>query len=333
MSLYPENKPFESGFFDTGDGHSSLYYERHGNPRGRPVVYLHGGPGAGCSFQEYRMFNPNHFNVLIFDQRGAGKSRPHASIDNNSISHLVGDIDRLRQKFGHQKWSIAGGSWGSALAMFYATQYPQHVDRMILRGVFFADQKGACHIIEEDGIAKTQRNTFFDDYLNFIPLEERQQGLSHAYYNRLTSGNRAVEIEAATLFNLWDASIVTFAPHPGWPNELRNKPEESLALSRTFFHFAIHEFDDKNRSNLLAKMSELTIPINIIHGRQDYICPVENAEILHKHCPGSTLQIFERCGHSQKEEPLLNAFLKMTDRWMKEDSPRTFFGFKPKLAY
>jgi proline iminopeptidase len=319
--LYPENKPFDSGSFDTGDGHS-IYYERHGNPQGKPVVYLHGGPGAGCSFREYRLFDPSHFNILLFDQRGSGKSLPYAGIANNDIHHLVEDLDKLRQNFGYGQWSITGGSWGSALAMLYAAKYPRHIDRMLLRGIFFADRKGADYIIEEDGAAKTRRSPLFDDYRNFIPAAERRHGLKQAYYNRLISENKAAELEAATLFNLWDTSIATYIPRQDWLDDVRQKPGENLALSRIFFHFAVHEFDNQNREHLLSRMAESKIPLDIIHGRQDYICPVENAEELHRRCPGSRIQIPDQCGHSQMEQPLLVAFLKVTDRWVKEDRAR-----------
>lgn len=133
MNLYPENKPFDSGYLNVGDGHA-LYYERQGNPQGKPVVYLHGGPGGGCGFSEYRMFNPDHFNVLMFDQRGSGKSIPYASTHANDIPHLVKDIEKFRKHCGVKSWSVCGGSWGSALGMFYADKHEKRVDRMLLRG-------------------------------------------------------------------------------------------------------------------------------------------------------------------------------------------------------
>lgn len=297
----------------------SLYYERHGNPAGAPVVCLHGGPGGGSTFNEYRLFDPDHFNVLIFDQRGSGKSHPYASIENNSIAHLTDDIDRLRRHFGHEKWSIAGGSWGSALTMFYAAKYPQHVVRMLLRGIFFADRRGADYLIEEDGAAKTCRNAFFDDYQNFIPATERAIGLKQAYYNRVTSDDKETALRAALLFKLWDISIATLIPRQDWLDKARRDLESNLALSRIFFHFTMHEYDDDHREYLINRMAESGIPLDIIHGQRDDICPLENAEDLHRRCPGSTLDTPSQCGHSQLEEPLLESFLKITHRWMRND--------------
>ena len=209
-TLYKETAPYEKGLFPVGDGHE-LYYERFGNKNGIPIIYLHGGPGAGCSFSEYCLFNLDYCNVLLFDQRGAGKSVPYAETKNNSIDKLVEDIETFLQHIGVDQWTICGGSWGSALGMFYATKYPQYVEQMLLNGIFFADQTGAQHIIEENGSAKENLNKYFEAYRDYIPKTERKDGLMLPYYKRLMSPDIDQSVEAARLFDMWDTSIISYS--------------------------------------------------------------------------------------------------------------------------
>lgn len=317
VAVYPERPACDSGFLPVGDGHA-LYFERHGNPAGAPVIYLHGGPGGGCSFQEYRWFNPDYYNVILFDQRGAGKSTPHAGIQANSVSHLVEDIERLRAHFGVERWAVAGGSWGSALAMLYAARHPQNVERLLLRGIYFADRGGEDNIIEEFGVARAHRNQWFDEYRALVPHIPPGAPITQAYYELLMSPDKAVAVEAARRFDLWDTSIATAQPRPELIAEISKNPEESLPLSRFFFHFSVHEFRDALRNEILEGMKKFPGPVDIIHGRLDYICPVENAIILHEAVPHSRLQIVEDAGHSMREPGIRDAFISVTDRWAAE---------------
>jgi proline iminopeptidase len=319
--LYPEQQPYESGYYDVGGGHL-LAFNRYGNPSGKPVVYLHGGPGAGTSW-EYKLFHPDHYNILLFDQRGAGASTPYAEIKNNSIEDLVTDIEKLRVETNVEQWSIAGGSWGSALGMFYAAKYPKRVSRMLLRGIFFADSIGAKHIIEADGAAARHRNLVFDAYEKFIPENERRNGLMLPYYNRLMLGNAEGAVEAAWLFDRWDTSIASIEPKPEWLADIDANPMASLALSRLFFYYSVHYFHEQNHPYLLNAMKQLDVPVAIIHGRQDHICPVENAAELHAVCKNSSLDIIENCGHTMAELGLRKAFLSITDGWMRSDDTRS----------
>lgn len=313
--LYPEQSPYDSGFFDVGDGHQ-LHYARYGNPKGEPVVYLHGGPGGGCTF-EYRLFNPDHYSVLLFDQRGAGKSLPFAETAHNTISALVGDIEKLRKHFGIERWHVAGGSWGSALGMFYALRHPAHVEKMLLRGIFFGDSDGARYIIDEDGAAAAHRNQWFEDYLGHIPAAERASGLTMPYYRRLHSEDKAVAVEAARLFWLWDTSIATLSPRPDILDRIKDNPEGALPLSRIFFHYVVHEFQRGHKKLLLDGMGKLSHSVDIIHGREDKITPVANAIQLHGFCKNSRLNIVENCGHSMLEPALQQAARTITDKWME----------------
>lgn len=310
--------PFEKGYIGVGGGHS-LYFERHGNPHGIPVVWLHGGPGGGCSFNEHKYFNLDHYDLLIFDQRGAGKSTPFASTEENSIDLLIDDIEVLRRHFKHKSWHVAGGSWGSALALLYTLKYPKSVDRLLLRGIFFADRKGAYHIIEPDGAAaRFQHMKWFQDYRDLIPEAERAQGLMIPYYNRLTKGDRDVAVEAALRFMLWDTAICTLEPCQDFLDKIQADPQASLALSRIYFHYIVHEFDDANRNKILDGFAKLDIPVDIVHGMQDWICPVENAQALHRACRNSNLKILENCGHSMIEPAMQQAFRLISDRWAEE---------------
>lgn len=318
-TLYPETAPRETGFLDVGDGHQ-LYYERFGNPQGRPVIYLHGGPGGGCSFAEYRMFHPDHFDVLLFDQRGSGKSTPYAATNANSIESLVGDIEKFRQHLGVQQWHVCGGSWGSALAMSYAAAHPDRVERMLLRGIFFAEHKGAIHITEAPHLTADKQTSFYQDYIDLIPEDERlRDGLTNAYAKRLKADDPATAIEAARRFYVWDTAIATWELKQDWIDDANKDPQSTLALSKIWFHFVENHFKDENRDRLLQAMSKLTVPVDIIHGADDKICPVQNAYDLNRVCKNSTLLVPTSCGHSQAEPALLQGFIEITNRWMVED--------------
>ena len=314
--LYPEYAPYDSGFYDTGDGHT-LYYARFGNPNGKKAVYLHGGPGGGCSFQEYRMFDPAHFDILIFDQRGAGQSRPYASITNNSIRHLVEDIDGLRRHFDIKSWSVCGGSWGSALAMFYTAAYPMHIERLLLRGICFADTDGADFI--NDARGNNAANQYFEAYKHYIPPDERDGGLMAPYYKRVISPDADIALAAAVKFTLWDTSVVSYTFPKEDMEKIVENPQSILALARIWFHFCAHEFTNEHRNYLLKAMSDFDRPVHIIHGLQDYLCRPESAVTLHSVCQNAALHLFNECGHTQAEPQLRKAFIDITNNWRDND--------------
>lgn len=315
MTLYPESKPYETGYFEVGSGHQ-LYYERHGNPQGEPVVYLHGGPGAGCRYNEYRFFDCAHYNVLLFDQRGAPRSKPFAGVEDNNVSALVGDLEKMRVKFGFDSWTVTGGSFGSTLGMFYAVMHPTRVKRLLLRGVFFGDGEGDRNLIDATGPLERSRNEWFIEYRDHIPAAERAHGLALPYYNRLMSDDMTVVTEAARLFMRYDASIATKDPQLDVLEQIDQNPQASIPISRLFFHFSINEFMKNDyKPFLLHEIAKLKMPIEIIHGRQDWICPVESAIELHERCPNTQLTIVEGAGHGMVEPGLQQAFIKITDCW------------------
>ncbi len=330
MKPYPAISPFDTGLLPVGNGHA-LYYEQAGNPEGKAVVYLHGGPGAGCSFEESRLFNPDHYRVIMFDQRGAGKSTPSASVDHNTIQDLIEDLEKLRVHLGVERWSVAGGSWGSTLALLYAQQHPDCTERLLLRGIFFGDDEGAAHIIE-DGGANRKRDDFFAQYQTLVPAKERNNGLLVSYYNLLVGDDYDQAVEAAKRFDLWDTSIATSTVNHEWLKAIEQNPEASLPLSRIFFHFARHEFVAQNRQSILTPNDALkTTSIDIIHGEVDLICPVENARALHAVYPNSYLHIIPDNGHVMTEPGIGSKFLEITERWLKEDVQKSLPILDQKL--
>ncbi|PZQ45649.1 MAG: hypothetical protein DI551_06790 [Micavibrio aeruginosavorus] len=309
--MYAEIKPYDEGFLDVGDGYS-LAYGRFGNPGGPKIIYLHGGPGAGCAWNEYRYFDPSYYDVVLFDQRGSGKSVPLGERKANSTDCLVGDIEKLRTYFGYDRWIVAGGSWGSCLAMEYAAKHADRIDRMLLRGIFFGDKEGAEYIPEGD--AYTRDNVWFREYEALVPDDLKEKSLSYAYYEMLDRGEN-LAMEAAIRFNRWNASLATSIPRVDLIEEVEENLAETLANSRMYFHFAVNEFFHQKRERLLDVMKNFKGAVDIVHGRQDYICSVENAYQLDAVCPNSHLHVIENCGHSMAEPLLKEAFVRISDGW------------------
>ena len=208
--LYPAIEPYRTGYLDVGEGHR-LYWEQCGNPEGKPAVFLHGGPGAGCSPDHRRLFDPEIYNILLFDQRGCGRSTPHASLEANTTWHLVADIERLREVAGVEKWLVFGGSWGSTLALAYAQAHPDRASELVLRGIFTFRQ------MELDWFFQSGASYLFPDqwesYLAPIPEAERGD-LVAAYHRRLTSEDPAVQLEAAKAWSGWEGATITLLPDP-----------------------------------------------------------------------------------------------------------------------
>ncbi len=314
--MYPEIKPYDSGYLDVGDGHR-LYYEQCGNPQGKPALFLHGGPGGGTSPDCRRLFDPRKYRIILFDQRGCGRSQPFASIANNTISDIIGDIERLRHFMAVEKWMIVGGSWGSALAMLYAGRHYEAVSGIVVSGVSLADLEGVNWFVEEGGASRLMPD-WFAPYRDFIPPENRHHGLAKAYYDILVNGadNDEMTIRAAKIFDVWDTSLLRHNVRHDMIQDIRDNPEASLALARIFYHFVLHEYKAGNRWRILDGARNLAhIPCEIVHGRYDLICPAENAWALHHAYPGSVLTIIQDGGHSILDPGLSQKVIEITDRW------------------
>jgi proline iminopeptidase len=308
--LYPAIEPYQTGRLDTGDGHS-VYWELCGNPQGKPVVFLHGGPGGGCSPDHRRLFDPARYRILLFDQRGCGRSTPHASLDNNTTWHLVDDIERLRVLTGADTWQVFGGSWGSTLALAYAEAHPDRVSALVLRGIFMVRrwellwyyQHGASLFFPE----KWERT------LAILAPDERADVMG-AYRRRLTDPDPAVRLEAARRWSLWEGETVHLLPNPG--SAAFGEEHFALAFARIENHYFMHAGFFDADDQLLRHADRLRdIPGVIIHGRYDMCCPVQNAWDLSKAWPKGELQIVEGAGHAYDEPGILNALVTATDRF------------------
>ncbi len=304
---FPEIEPFQSWFMDTGDGHR-LYVEQSGNPEGKPVVFLHGGPGGGTNPGQRRLFDPDAYHIILFDQRGCGRSTPHASVEHNTTWLLVEDIERIRESLDIDRWQVFGGSWGSTLALAYAETHPERVSELVLRGIFMLRpyeltwfyQEGASNIFPD----------VWERYLEPIPEDERGD-LMAAYHRRLFGDDEAARIEAARAWSLWEWSTSALRPNvePG-------TDEEYLAFARIENHYFVNKGFFDRPDQLLENANRLRdIPTTIVHGRYDVICPVRNAWELHKAIPHSDLVIVPDAGHSVWEPGITSALIDATNRY------------------
>jgi proline iminopeptidase len=307
--FYPEIEPFHSGYFQVSDIHS-IYFEESGNPHGKPVVFLHGGPGAGCGSIHRRFFDPAFYRIVLFDQRGAGKSTPYASLEENTTWDLVEDIEKIRKNLGIDRWIVFGGSWGSTLALSYAITYPAQVIGLILRGIFL------CRKSEIDWFYQGGASNIFPDawekYLAPIPVEERNN-LVQNYYNRLTSPTESVQLEAAIAWSVWEASTSKLYTDID-AIEKYEDPHTALAFARIEAHYFIHSAFMPSDSYLLECASRIKhIPCRIIQGRYDMVCPITTAWDLNRVMPSIDLRIIPDAGHSAMEPGIASQLIQATD--------------------
>ena len=308
-TLYPEIEPFDSGGLEVGDGHS-LYWERCGTRGAKPAVFLHGGPGAGCSPAHRRQFDPERYDVLLFDQRGCGRSTPHASLEANTTWHLVDDIERLRALMGVERWLVFGGSWGSTLALAYAQTRPERVSELVLRGIFTFRQReldwlylyGASEVYPDK----------WEEFLAPIPLEERGD-LVAAYQRRLTDPDPEVQLAAAKAWSKWEAETVTLLPSPEVIGQ-HTSDRFAVAIARIENHYMVHR-GWLEEGQLLAGADRLrNIPGVIVQGRYDMCTPPSTAWDLHHAWPEAELEIVHG-GHLFSEPAVLDGLIRAADRF------------------
>jgi proline iminopeptidase len=307
-TLYPPIKPYAQHELEVGSPHK-LYVEECGNPNGIPVLFVHGGPGAGCSVDDRRFFDPELYRVVLFDQRGCGRSVPHASLENNTTQDLIADMEQIRQFMKISRWMLFGGSWGSTLSLAYAQTYPEQVMGLVLRGIFLCRQQdlnwfykeGASHIFAD----------YWDLFVKYIPREERSD-LIEAYYQRLTGQDELARMGAAKNWAQWEAHCATLQPSKDVVNKLAN-PHTAMSLARIETHY----FRNKiflAENDLITNAPKLAnIPGVIIHGRYDMCCPLDNALKLHKVWSQSELHIIRDAGHSSMEPGTTCALIRATD--------------------
>jgi len=315
-TLYPPIEPYRSGRLDVGDGHS-LYWEMSGNPAGKPAVFLHGGPGAGCSPAHRRLFDPERYNVLLFDQRGCGRSTPHASLEANTTWDLVADIERLRAVAGVESWLVFGGSWGSTLALAYAEAHPERATGLILRGIFTF-----CRY-EVDWLYKAGASSIYPDkWEAFVaPIPQGERGdLVEAYRRRLHSADPAVQTEAARAWSRWEAETITLLPNPRLIDEAVND-RYAVAIARIENHYMAN-LGWLEEGQLLRDIDRIRhLPCTIVQGRHDCCTPPQAAWELHKAWPEADLRIVPDGGHAFSEPGILDGLVRATDEMAAKSSP------------
>lgn len=310
-SFFPEIEPYRVFEFPVSDLHT-LYVEEVGNPDGQPVVFLHGGPGGGCSPLHRRLFDPEHYRAVLFDQRGAGRSTPHFCLEENTTWDLVEDIEKLRRHLGIDKWVVFGGSWGVTLALAYAEAYPQSVSALILRGVFLCRPEEIRWFYQEGGTSCLYPD-FWESYVAQV-VPEKRQNMVQSYYELLTSPDESVRLAAARAWSGWEGSTVKLVPNPELISHFE-EPHQALSMARIECHYFVNNCFFRKENQLLADVERIRhIPTWIVHGRYDVVCPVKNAWDLHRAFPEASLRIIPDAGHAFDEPGILDALLDALER-------------------
>lgn len=308
--FYPEIEPFETGFLDVGDGHT-IYWERVGTRGAKPAVFLHGGPGGGTSPTQRRLFDPALYDVLLFDQRGCGKSTPHAGLDANTTWHLVADMERLRSLMGVEKWLVFGGSWGSTLALAYAETHPEQVSELVLRGIYTLTRA------ELDWYYQFGVSEMFPDRWELFQapiLENERHDMMGAYRRYLTGTDKKKQLECAIAWSTWEGATITLLPNPDYAAHF-GEDDYAIAFARIENHFFVHA-GWLEEGQLLRDAHKLKdIPGVIVHGRYDMPCPAKYAWQLHKAWPKADFHLIEGAGHAYLEPGILDQLIRATDRF------------------
>jgi proline iminopeptidase len=307
LGLFPEIKPYSSGFLTLGNGHE-MYWEQSGNPDGVPILFIHGGPGGGTNPFQRRFFDPDHYRIILYDQRSAGKSSLLGSVEHNTLPLLIEDIEKLRKHLSVERWHLFGGSWGSTLALSYASEHPQRCISMILRGIFLLEQE------EIDWWLYGIRNIFpeaWEQFAHFIPESERGDLLT-AYHKRLMGSDPAIALQAAIHWGLYENACSSLIPNYETITTNEQKAQV-LALSRLECHY----FRDQKISpenSLLTKVDKFrAIPSVIIHGRYDVICPLNTAHRLHQAWPEADYIVVPDGGHSSLDPTIRSRLIEATE--------------------
>jgi proline iminopeptidase len=310
-TLYPASEPLRHGYLRVSDVHE-IYYEECGNPAGKPAVFLHGGPGAGSDKRARQFFDPHHYRIVVFDQRGCGRSRPSASLIENTTWHLVADIERLRRHLGIERWLVFGGSWGSTLALAYAETHPDRVTELVLRGIFL------LRYAEIRWFYQHGESAVFPDrweaYRDAIPPDERDDFIS-AYYRRLTGTDHRIALVAAKAWSVWEASTSFLF---GSADTVKNWSQDNfaLAVARIECHYFVNRGFMRSESQLLDDVSRIRhIPATIVQGRYDMVCPATSAWDLHRAWPEADLRMVPDAGHSAFEPGNTHELVAATDRY------------------
>ena len=307
-TLYPAIEPFDSGHLQVDERHC-LYYEQCGNPQGKPVVILHGGPGGGCSPKMRQFHDPAHYRIVLFDQRGSGRSSPHADLVNNTTWHLVADIEKLRDTLRIDRWQVFGGSWGSTLSLAYAQAHPQRVAELVLRGIFLL-RRWELEWFYQNGASRLFPDAW-ERYIAVIPPVERHDLIS-AFHRRLTSQDERVQLAAARAWSVWEGATSLLRTDEHFVDSHQD-PRFALAFARIENHYFVNGGFFEVEDQLLRDAHRIAdIPGVIVHGRYDVVCPLANAWDLHKAWPKARLEISPTSGHSAFEAENVDALVRAT---------------------
>jgi proline iminopeptidase len=310
LTLYPPLKSYDSGFLRADNIHT-LYYEQSGNPDGVPVVFLHGGPGAGSQPKHRQFFDPQHYRIVIFDQRGAGLSKPHGELTENTTDNLVTDIERLRQHLGINRWHVFGGSWGSTLALTYAIRHQERVLSLTLRGIFLMRQPEIDHFLHG---MRTIYPEAWDDFMALLSADE-QRDVLNSYHRRLTHPDPKIHMPAARKWSAYESACLRLIPEEPAPAVSNSEEYDAFAyaIARLECHYFVHNrFDpDDYLLNNIHKIRH--IPGVIVQGRYDIICPAVTAHELHKHWPEAEFIIVPDAGHAASEPGITSALVNATN--------------------
>ena len=310
-TLYPAIEPNRSGYLRVSDVHE-IYFEECGNPKGKPAVFVHGGPGAGCDSRARSFFDPDAYRIILFDQRGCGRSRPHASLEDNTTWHLVEDMEKLRQHLQIEQWLVFGGSWGSTLALAYAERHPRRVSELVLRGIFMLTQFELRWFYQEGTSALFPDR--WEHYIAAIPPAERGD-LIQAFYKRLTSGDRATRVSAARAWSIWEAATSFLRVNED--NIMKWGEEDfAIAVARIECHYFVNRGFFETEDQLLRDVAKIRhIPGVIVQGRYDVVCPMQTAWALHRAWPEADFRIVPDAGHSAFEAGTTHELILATDRF------------------
>lgn len=307
QTLFPSIKTNNEFFLPIDELHT-LYIEESGSKNGIPVIFLHGGPGSGCEAFHRRFFDPEKYRIILFDQRGCGKSTPHAELKNNTTQHLIEDIETIRKKMGIERWMIFGGSWGSTLALLYAEAYPERVSALIVRGIFLGRPKDIDWFYQE-GASRIYPD-YWQQFIEPIP-KVQHDNLLQAYHAQLTGDNEIAKSRAAKAWSTWEGLTANLTPKGSVLDHFTDL-HYALSIARIEAHYFINNnfLEDNQIVNNASKLEN--IPGIIIHGRYDMICPIEQAFELHAAWQTATLEVIPSCGHAASEPAIIDALVKST---------------------
>lgn len=309
--MYPALEAYRTEMLQVSKTHT-IYVEESGNPKGKPVVFLHGGPGGGTAPLHRQFFDPEKYRIILFDQRGCGKSTPHACLEENTTWDLVSDIETIRKHLDIKKWQVFGGSWGSTLALAYAIKHPESVSELVLRGIFLLRkkeldwfyQKGASFIYPDS----------YKPYRDFIPEAERGDMLT-AYHKRLIGEDKAIQLEAAKRWSIWEGSTSALLQKQSLIDEL-GQDETALAFARIETHYFYNKGFLETENYLIENIAKIrNIPAVIVQGRYDVVCPMESAYELHQAWPEAQFVVIPDSGHSAFEVGIARALVSATDKF------------------